>query len=230
MVIFKKLVTALRGGINEVGESIIDSQALRILDQEIRDADEELKQAKESLANILAEQKLIEKQVESIKAQITEYEAYAIKAIENNNEELALEVAEKLSVLETQYENSKKQAEYFTESVKNLRQTISQSEINIRNLKQQVDIVKATESVQKAQSAVAQRYGGSTAKLHTALDSLDRIKKRQEKAAATFEAKKELAATENPDSLDSKLEAAGIKSGNKNAASILARLKEKQSN
>lgn len=230
MVIFKKLVTALRGGINEVGESIIDSQALRILDQEIRDADEELKQAKESLANILAEQKLTEKQVESIKAQITEYEAYAIKAIENNNEELALEVAEKLSVLETQYENSKQQADYFTESVKNLRQTISQSEINIRNLKQQVDIVKATESVQKAQSAVAQRYGGSTAKLHTALDSLDRIKKRQEKAAATFEAKKELAATENPDSLDSKLEAAGIKSGNKNAASILARLKEKQSN
>lgn len=230
MVIFKKLVTALRGGINEVGESIIDSQALRILDQEIRDADEELRQAKESLANILAEQKLAEKQVESTKAQITEYEAYAIKALENNNEKLALEVAEKLSVLENQYENNKKQANYFAESVKNLRQTISQSEINIRNLKQQVDIVKATESVQKAQSAVAQRYGGSTAKLHTALDSLDRIKKRQEKAAATFEAKKELAATENPDSLDRKLEAAGIKAGNNNAASILARLKEKQSN
>lgn len=230
MVIFKKLVTALRGGINEVGESIIDSQALRILDQEIRDADEELRQAKESLANILAEQKLAEKQVESTKAQITEYEAYVIKALENNNEELALEVAEKLSVLENQYENNKKQANYFAESVKNLRQTISQSEINIRNLKQQVDIVKATESVQKAQSAVAQRYGGSTAKLHTALDSLDRIKKRQEKAAATFEAKKELAATENPDSLDSKLEAAGIKAGNNNAASILARLKKKQSN
>lgn len=78
MVIFKKLVTALRGGINEVGESIVDSQALRILDQEIRDADEELKQAKESLANILAEQKLAEKQVASTQAQITEYEAYAI--------------------------------------------------------------------------------------------------------------------------------------------------------
>ncbi len=230
MVIFKKLVTALRGGINEVGESIVDSQALRILDQEIRDADEELKQAKESLASILAEQKLAEKQVASTQAQITEYEAYAIKALENNNEELALEVAEKLSVLENQHANNKKQADYFTDSVKNLRQTISQSEINIRNLKQQVDIVKATESVQKAQSAVAHRYGGSTAKLHTALDSLDRIKKRQEKAAATFEAKKELAGTENADSLDSKLEAAGIKVGSQNAASILARLKEQQAN
>ena len=49
MAIFKKLVTALRGGINEAGEAIVDTQALRILDQEIRDADSELKQAKESL-------------------------------------------------------------------------------------------------------------------------------------------------------------------------------------
>jgi phage shock protein A len=230
MVIFQKLVTALRGGMNEVGESIIDSQALRILDQEIRDADTELKQAKESLANILAEQKLAEKQVASIQAKIKEYEAYAIKALESNNEELALEVAEKLSVLENQYDNNKKQADYFAENVKNLRQTISQSEINIRNLKQQVDIVKATESVQKAQSTVAQRYGGSTAKLHTALDSLERIKKRQQKTAATFEAKQELAKSESSDSLDDKLEAAGIKVANQNAASILARLKEKQTN
>ena len=50
MAIFSKLVTALRGGINDAGEAIIDTQALRILDQEIRDADVELKQAKESLA------------------------------------------------------------------------------------------------------------------------------------------------------------------------------------
>ena len=48
MAIFKKLVTALRGGINEAGETIVDTQALRILDQEIRDADNELKQAKRS--------------------------------------------------------------------------------------------------------------------------------------------------------------------------------------
>lgn len=228
MTIFKKLVTALRGGINEAGESIVDSQALRILDQEIRDADNELKQAKESLANILAQQKLADKEVKKYQEKIAEYESYALKALDSGNEELALEVAEKLSILENEYDNHKKQATYFTENAKNLRQTISQTEINIRNLKQQVDIVKATESVQKAQSAIAQRYGGSTAKLQTALDSLERIKKRQEKTAAIIEAKNELAVDENKSSLDNKLEAAGIKPGNQNAAAILARLKEKQ--
>lgn len=230
MTIFKKLVTALRGSINEAGESVIDAQALRILDQEIRDADAELKQAKESLANLLAQQIMADKEVQTTQAKIAEYENYALKALESNNEGLALEVAEKLSTLENQNENHKKQATYFAESVKNLRQSISQTEINIRNLKQQVDIVKATESVQKAQSAIAQRYGGSTAKLETALDSLERIKKRQEKTAATIEAKNELAMSEGQDSLDSKLEAAGIKSGNQDAVAILAKLKNKQAN
>lgn len=230
MTIFKKLITAIRGGINEAGESIIDTQALRILDQEIRDADAELKQAKESLANVLAQQKIAEKEAKRVQTQITEYEGYAVKALDSNNEELALEIAEKLVTLENEHDNYQKQVTYFSDSVKNLRQTISQTEINIRNLKQQVDIVKATESVQKAQTAIAQRYGSSTAKLQTALDSLERIKKRQEKNAAIIEAKSELATAENESSLDNKLEAAGIKTGNQSAMAILAKLKEKQTN
>ena len=107
MAIFKKLVTALRGGINEAGEAIVDTQALRILDQEIRDADSELKQAKESLANILAQQKLADKVVKETQSKIDEYESYAIKALESGNEELALEVSEKIGFLESELENNK---------------------------------------------------------------------------------------------------------------------------
>lgn len=43
MNVWSKLLTALRGGANEMGEAVVDSQALRILDQEIRDADLELR-------------------------------------------------------------------------------------------------------------------------------------------------------------------------------------------
>lgn len=228
MAIFNKLVTALRGGINEAGEAIIDAQALRILDQEIRDADLELKQGKESLANIMAQQKLAEKSVNKTKASITEYEGYAIKALACNNESLALEVAEKIAELENELIAQEKQYSDFSAGVKSLRQSITQAEINIKNLKQQVDIVKATESVQKAQVAVAQRYGSSGAKLHTALDSLERIKKRQEKTAATIDVKNELAQELTKDSLDKKLMEAGIKSDKQSANAILTRLKSKQ--
>ena len=46
MNIWAKMMTALRGGVNEAGEAIVDTQALRILDQEVRDATEELKYSK----------------------------------------------------------------------------------------------------------------------------------------------------------------------------------------
>ncbi|WP_423787395.1 PspA/IM30 family protein, partial [Klebsiella pneumoniae] len=53
MTVWSKLLSALRGGANEVGEAIVDSQALRILDQEIRDADVELRKSREALASIM---------------------------------------------------------------------------------------------------------------------------------------------------------------------------------
>lgn len=39
-------MTALRGKANETGQSVVDSQALRILDQEIRDSENHLSRSK----------------------------------------------------------------------------------------------------------------------------------------------------------------------------------------
>ena len=39
MSIWKKIITAVRGGASEVGEAIVDANAIRILEQEMRDAD-----------------------------------------------------------------------------------------------------------------------------------------------------------------------------------------------
>lgn len=93
----------------------------------------------------------------------------------------------------------REQADGFAASVAQLRKAVTQAEGNIKHLKQQVDTVKATESVQKAQQAVAQRYGGSQSKLHTAVESLERIKQKQAERAAKMEAAAELASTGNPD-------------------------------
>ncbi|MGB1272411.1 MAG: PspA/IM30 family protein, partial [Endozoicomonas sp.] len=50
MSIWSKVMTALKGATNEVGEAIADSNALRILDQEIREASDQLQQSKTQLA------------------------------------------------------------------------------------------------------------------------------------------------------------------------------------
>ena len=228
MNVWSKLLTALRGGANEMGEAVIDGQALRILDQEIRDADLELRKSKEALAEIMAKQKLAAERVGKSAEKVAEYEQYALKALEAGNEALATEVAEKIANLETSQASEREQADAFTASVAQLRKAVTQAEGHIKRLKQQVDTVKATESVQKAQMAVAHRYGGSQAKLHTAVESLERIKLKQAERAAKMEAAAELAEISTPDdALEVKLRAAGIVPANASADSVLARLKEK---
>ncbi|AZC16548.1 MULTISPECIES: PspA/IM30 family protein [Pseudomonas] len=228
MNVWSKLLTALRGGANEAGEALVDSQALRILDQEIRDADQELRKSKEALAEIMARQKLAAERADATAAKVAEYESYALKALEAGNESLAQEVAQKIANLENDLVVEREQADGFAASVAQLRKAVTQAEGNIKHLKQQVDTVKATESVQKAQQAVAQRYGGSQSKLHTAVESLERIKQKQAERAAKMEAAAELASSGNPDdALDAKLREAGIVAGSTSADNVLARLKDR---
>lgn len=229
MNIWSKMVTALRGGVNEAGEHIVDSQALRILDQEVRDATAELKQSKDGLTTILARQKLAEEKASSIGESIAEYEGYAVKAMEKGDDTLALEVAEKIADLENQLDTEKKSAAQFAASANDLRKAILAAEQNIKRIKQQIDTVKATENVQRAQVAVAERHNGSNSKLRTAMDSLDRIKEKQALKSAQIKAAAELAEDSREDSLQDKLEKAGIAASGARAQDVLDRLKNKKS-
>lgn len=228
MGVWGKLITALRGGVNEAGEAIIDTQALRILDQEIRDADAELRKSKEALAEIMAKQKLAEGRVKQLQAKIDEYEGYAFKALEVSDDKLAREVAEKIANLEATFEAERDAETAFSQSANDLRNAITKSEANIRRLKQQVDTVKATDSVQKAQATVASRYSGSQNKMHTALESLERIKKKQAERSARMEAASEIESMESDDVLDTKLRQAGFLAKEGSADNVLERLKKKQ--
>lgn len=227
MNVWVKMLTALRGGVNEAGEAIVDNQALRILDQEVRDASEELKQSKDSLAAIMAHQKLSEEKSAKLKEQVVEYEGYAIQALDKGDDSLAREVAEKIADLENQLTVEVESGTDYAESVGKIRTAIQQAEGNIKRLKQQVDTVKATESVQRAQQAVAERHSGSNAKLRTAMDSLERIKEKQALKDARMSAASELAEETSEATLQAKLEEAGISPKNSSADDILARLRKK---
>lgn len=226
MNIWSKMVTALRGGVNEAGEAIVDAQALRILDQEIRDASEELHKSKDGLASIIAQQKLAEEKVSTLKADIKKNEGFIIAALEKNDNALAEEVATRVANFENQIESESDAAKRFKEQADVLRDSINTAELQIKQLKQQTETVKATEAVQRAQKVVAQRHNGSNSKLRTALDSLDRIQENQKLSAAQMAAASELSQESSETSLDQKLQAAGI-TGSSDAKAVLDRLKSK---
>ncbi|HEY4664622.1 MAG TPA: PspA/IM30 family protein [Comamonas sp.] len=225
MALWNKLVTALRGAAHEAGEAVTDSQALRILDQEIRDADSDLSRSREALAEIMAKQKLAADKLQTTQSRLIEYEDYAVKALDTGDEALALEVAGKVALLEAQRDEEQTQLEAFTQSVEQLRAAIQTAQSNIRRLKQQADTVKATESVQRAQATVAGRYTGTQSRVQTALDSLERIKQKQAEHGARLQSAAELAKAGAEDALDAKLRAAGIASQASDAKTVLERLK-----
>ncbi len=228
MNILEKLFTALRGGINETGEKMVDKQALRILEQELRDATEELSRAKRSLVDIIAHQKTTEAKKQAIDEKISEYENYAIQALDKENEELAREVALKIVVLETQQAEQAALAEKYRESAETLRQSVHETEERLRHMQQQAEAVKTTESVQQAQKLAAERFTGSDSKLRSAMESLERIQERQTHEAAKLKAASELSSSNQDISLDEKLQKAGIKPTDNKAEQILARLKSKK--
>ncbi|MBI2380615.1 MAG: PspA/IM30 family protein [Gammaproteobacteria bacterium] len=226
MSILKKLFTALRGGATEVGEAIVDSQALRILDQEIRDAHAELDRSRGDLTKIMAQRKLTADKLEPKQAKAAEYQGYAKAALAKGDEALALEVAGKLAELEGEIAQEAAIVGEYERSIETLKRSIKQAETTIARLKQQVDTVKATESVQRAQSAIAARHSGHNASLRTALDSLERIKSKQKEAAAQMDAAAELASEAGADTdLEAKLRQAGLKPEASSAQAVLERLK-----
>ena len=229
MSIWAKVATAIRGGVSEAGEAIVDHQVLRILDQEIRDADNELGKSKEALTGIIAKRKLADKKVASLKSSLTEYEGYAMQALDKGDDALATEIADKIAALETEQIGEEGLAKSFADSEAQLRKAVAHTGANLKRLKQQVDTVKATEKVQKAQAAVAARHSGAGSSMRSALDSLEKLKTKQAERAAKFEAASELAESTEEVSLENKLKAAGIVGGGARGGDVLARLRAKRS-
>lgn len=223
MSVWRKLITAVKGGATEAAQSVVDSQAIRILEQEIREAKDELRKSDHARTQILAKCKLAQQKVDGLLSSITEYENHARKAAATDRE-LALECAQKVATLRAEMDTEQQFLDQFKTSEKQLAGNIGQAKANLRRLEQQVDMVKATESVQKAQVAVSSRHLGANSKMKTATESLQRIQDKQTMRNAELQAAEELAADESTDDLEKRLAAAGIKGGKANADDELSRI------
>lgn len=227
MNIWSKMITALKGGINEIGENVIDENALRILDDEIRHASEDLNQTKDALASVIARQKVAEEKVTETRDKIKQHEEYVIAALNKGDETLALEISERVARFENSKAEQNKQIRDLREQADQLRDTIRAAEGQLRKLKQQTETIKATEALQRAQQVVAQRHSSSNPRLRTALDSLERIRERQRQSAAEIQADIEMSQEATESDLDRRLREAGI-TNDANAKQVLQRIKNKK--
>jgi len=228
MSIFKKIITAVRGGAREAGEAVVDANATRIFEQEIRDSEKHITLAKRDLTEVMAKQMQAERELAQLQASIKEHEGYAMQALNQNNEALAIEVAEKIAELESNAVDQQQANESYLKSADRLKELIKKSERQLTDYKRQLSMVKTTQSVQKATSAITDNFTASNSKLLNAKDSLERIKQKQAMFDDQLKAAEQLTAENSNTSLQAKLQQAGIGAQQASAQSILDRLKTKQ--
>jgi phage shock protein A len=229
MSVLKKIMTAVRGGAREVGELIVDSNGTRIFEQEIKDAETHLRKAKQDLTDVMAKQMQAGRKVESLKNEITEHEGYVAQALEKGNEDLALEIAEKIAQLEVDLVEQEEVHKSFSSHVVRLKDLVKKTERQLKDYERQLSMVKTTESVQKASAAITDNFASSNSKIISAKDSLERIKERQQNTFDRLAAAEQLEAETSDKSLEDRMKAAGIGDPDENSANaVLNRLKAKQ--
>jgi phage shock protein A len=220
-----KIFTAIRGGVNEAAEAAVDSQSMRILDQEIRDAEQSLRRARSDLAGIMASNKSLMRRIEEHRAKEAKDTESARSAIAAGRTDLAQGLAQRIATTRTELQRDQTELDQLLPRQQQMLRAIQDTEARITQMKREVDNVKANESLLRAQSSIAHSQSGINTRLGSAVDSLERIKKRQEQTAGRLAAGAELAAIENGSDLDRQLLEAGIGSGSSQSADdILAQL------
>jgi len=127
MGILSNIVKAIKGGASEMGESIVETQAVRIYEQEIREAEEAIEKAKKSLTGLKATEISLKRKLNGYKADITDYEGKAIQALESGQEALAVEVAEHIAELEAERDEISTEYNRLKEEVNGINRMIKKT-------------------------------------------------------------------------------------------------------
>lgn len=223
--ILGKLFTLGRGTVNNIGETIVDANAITILEQEMRDADAALAKARNALVTQKAERKVLQDKMAAKTQQCDKYNAFVPQLLAKNDEALARETAGKIAAIENELAQDQKTLDGMNANIDRLETSIKQGDQGIAGIKRQIDSVKATAQVQRAQEAVSATSTGSNGKIATAMDSLERIKARQAQKDAELSAAAEVESARGDGGLDQRLRDAGVLPGATAADDVLARFK-----
>ncbi len=230
MGVLKDLMQAVRGGANEVGEAIVDANAIRILEQEIRDAESAIASAKQSLTRMKSSEIGLKRDLSTLGADIADYEQKAIAALNAGEEALATEVAERIAELEGERDDKAGEQAALNGEVNKIHAMIKARERTIQKNKRELDKVRTVQELQRATESVSRNFAATGSKGHRVSQALDRVKAKQQNWQDRMEAGEWMESQEGVDDIDAKLKAKGIGASGASAGSdVLARLKARQS-
>ena len=231
MGVLRDMLTALKGGANEIGEAIIDANAIRILEQEIRDAEGAIVSAKQSLTRMKSTEIKLKRELATLGSDIADYERKAVSALEAGEEGLATEVAGRIAELESDRDEKSAEQAALDVEIGKIHQMIKARERTIQKNKRDLDKVRTVQELQRATASVSKNFAATGSSAHRVSKALERVKAKQTNWQDRMEAGEWLEGQEAGDDLDAKLRAKGLGGGGGGGASdVLARLKARQGN
>ncbi|XNM84683.1 PspA/IM30 family protein [Escherichia coli] len=194
MGILKSLFTLGKSFVSQAEESIEETQGVRMLEQHIRDAKAELDKAGKSRVDLLARVKLSHDKLKDLRERKASLEARALEALSKNvNPSLINEVAEEIARLENiSLPLKSKCCRILEVSRDGVEKAVTATAQRIAQFEQQMEVVKATEAMQRAQQAVTTSTVGASSSVSTAAESLKRLQTRQAERQARLDAAAQL--------------------------------------
>ena len=225
MRIIKDLLTAVKGGLSDVGESIVDANAIKILRQEIREAEEAIQTAKQSLSKLKADEIGMKKELSSLNEDINDYTAKAKGALTKGDEALARKIAGRIQELTTKKSGVEDQQTALANQVEKIYAVIKQRESGIRQNRLELQKAETYENLQKTQRVVAAAMPTNDSSAKRVSRALDRVKKKQSDIENEMDADQWLADLEAGNDLDKEIANAGLDENSASVDDILASLK-----
>jgi len=220
-----RIFERVREQLTELGESIAGSFAQRELDDEIREVDSRLRELRAGLASLHAQRINAQERIEATVAAILQREAQALAALEASKAALARDVAAAIAELELVRDEEQGFVMQLAQQSEQMRHHIEQAESGLRRLQHQLDVLRAAETVQRAQETIAARHS-EVVLPQTAVESLLRARRQN---AATDAVVPGTGDRVGDTELDARLRAAGIDARNARTQLVLDRIGQRLS-
>jgi phage shock protein A len=225
--VFNKMLSMVRGSAREIGQSLVDANAIRIYEQEVHEARGAVASAKQELTVVMAKNMQTAREIERLTGEVARYEKLAVEALGKQKDELAEEVAGKIAELEAELDEQTRAHAEFTVTIGKLKDLIRSAEARLREHDRELAVARTTESVYKATTTISEVVGASGSKLMSAKESLERIKQRHTDLADRMTASEDLDQEFGARALDRKLAAAGIGDTSERKARALERIRQR---
>ena len=175
----KTLFKRIQDGMEGLAGAVMGDRAERLLDEEIRAVDDALHGARGEHAAAKARRVANEQHQAALATRIGETEAKVESALRQGRATQARAAADDVVRLQAQRSQRTEEGHDLAAQERQFQHVVEQLEGRLRRLKHQLDILRASNSLQRAQATVAKRQPGEALYPEPAFASAARMKQRR---------------------------------------------------